>query len=171
MDVVNNAFSRISLATFLRINESKYSIKTASKGKVRGPLLGNPNSSSANLRISLKMPLLRYAKGSTNRLESVVYTTKQPFSAVDVDVPPPPPLASASWFDGLGNVILFPLIATSRCHVLAILTSFLVPINIVMFACISKKKKLKNKLVLRKLKERYVIDRFSCVMMMIDGYV
>lgn len=55
---MSSAFS-ISLATFLLIKETAYSIKTASHGSVIGPSLGNPCSSSAIFKSSLNIALLR----------------------------------------------------------------------------------------------------------------
>ena len=58
-----NAFSKSS-ATCLWIIEIAYSIKCESQGSVIGPTAATPNSSSAILSNSVKISLLRYAKGS-----------------------------------------------------------------------------------------------------------
>ncbi|KHG03379.1 Translocase, chloroplastic -like protein [Gossypium arboreum] len=98
-----------------------YSIKVASQGKIRSPLPGTPNSSSAKLNSSMTISFLRYSKGSTKRLRSTLYTTKWPFSAtVDVLL-----LFVSVSKVAVGNVILFLLIAAILCHFLANWISFL----------------------------------------------
>ena len=142
---VSNAFSR-SLAMDCWTREIIYSMKTASQGKVMGPLLGSPNSSSDILKSSLKMLLLRYGKGTTKRLSSELYTTKWPFSAVD-DVLQ---LSASTSLLVLGNEILFLLMAAIFCHFLAILMSFLA--LIILFGCV------KSRWETSRLKEKEVLD-------------
>ena len=115
----SKAFST-SLATPRWMSGSMYSMKTESQGRVIGPLLCSPNSSSAILKSSLKILLLRYAKGIINRLLSVVYTTKWPLSATDVLQ-----LSASTSTLVLGEEIVFLPRAAILCHFLAILTSFL----------------------------------------------
>ncbi|KAG6651511.1 hypothetical protein CIPAW_06G117000 [Carya illinoinensis] len=87
-----------------------YSNKVLSQGNLIGPLLGSPNSSSDILKSSLKTFLLRYSKGTTNLLLSVVYTTKWPLLATE-DCKP------TSLF---GHEILLGLLAVILCHFFAI---------------------------------------------------
>jgi hypothetical protein len=118
---VAKAFS-ICLAILCWLIAITYSIDAASHGNVIGPFLGSPNTSSAILKSSLKISLLRYSKGSTKRLRSAVYITKWPLLATNIDVLQ----ISASAFPlGLGNVILFLLILATFRHFLAIEMSFL----------------------------------------------
>ncbi|KAJ8618273.1 hypothetical protein MRB53_014459 [Persea americana] len=58
-------------------------MKTASHGSAIGPSHANPCRSSDNLNSSMKMRLLRYARGTIKRLSSTVYTNKWPLSATD----------------------------------------------------------------------------------------
>ncbi|OAY63463.1 hypothetical protein ACMD2_16374 [Ananas comosus] len=64
-----------SSETRLRSKDITYSMKIASKGNTIGPR-GNPNSSSDILKSSPKILLLRYAKGTMNRVPSILYTTQ-----------------------------------------------------------------------------------------------
>lgn len=80
---LRRAFS-ISLDKHLWIKDKTNSMKTASHGSVIGPSHANPNCSSDNLNSSMKMRLLRYAKGTIKRLPSTVFTNKWPLSATDL---------------------------------------------------------------------------------------
>lgn len=81
---LRRAFS-ISLDKHLWIKDKTNSMKTASHGSVIGPSHANPNCSSDNLNSSMKMRLLRYAKGTIKRLPSTVFTNKWPLSATDLE--------------------------------------------------------------------------------------
>lgn len=115
---IKKAFST-SLVTFCLIKVIAYSISSESHGSERGPLLCNPNSSSAILNSSWIISLLRYSKGRRKRFLSTVYTAKWPFSAIGELLVSAGPVVC-------GNAILFRLIAASFCHFLANLMSFLV---------------------------------------------
>lgn len=119
---MTNAFSRF-LAMLSWIIATAYSIDAASHGNVIGPFPGRPNSSSAILKSSLKISLLRYSRGSTKRLWSALYTTKWPLSAIHDCMLQPRSASSPSV--PFGYVILFLLILASVRHFLAILMSFL----------------------------------------------
>ena len=117
---INTASSR-SLATFPWIDVITYSNSVASQGNVRGILLHKPNSSSADLKSSMKIMLFKYTKGSTKRLSSVLYTTKWPFF---VHALHPSDFKAFSWV--LRHRILFLCFVACLCHFLAISMIFLV---------------------------------------------
>ncbi|XXG59938.1 hypothetical protein AAC387_Pa04g1936 [Persea americana] len=114
---VSRAFSKSSDKR-VRIKDTVYSIKRQSHGIVIGPLHGKPNWSSDVLNSSMKMGLLRYAKGTIKRLPSMVYTTKCPLSATDLVHD------SASTDLPVLDVDIFLLAFTANlCHFLAIFRS------------------------------------------------
>ncbi|KAF7067151.1 hypothetical protein CFC21_073068 [Triticum aestivum] len=71
---------------FLLSKHMTYSITTALKGSMIRPWHVNPNSSLDILSSSPKIVLPRYAKGTSNRLPSVVYMMQWPLSATGDDV-------------------------------------------------------------------------------------
>lgn len=94
-------------------------MKIASHGKVIGPLLGNPNSSSDISKSWMKIEVLRYANGTTKRVPSVVYTTKWPLSGFDFLHKPRSIRPSA-----FGTITLPPM-AANFCHFLTFFTRLL----------------------------------------------
>ena len=95
------------------IKEIMYSINSVLHANVKGPLLGNLNSSSTILNSSLIISLLRYSKGSRKHFLSAKYTRKQLFSAfIDVLQVLVILLLAVVY----GDVILFFLIATIFCY-------------------------------------------------------
>jgi hypothetical protein len=80
---LRNAFSTSSEASLL-IKHITYPITEASKGNVILPSLEKPNSSCEILRSSLKIIVLRYTNGTSNRDPSTVHMTQWPLSATEV---------------------------------------------------------------------------------------
>jgi len=79
---VSTAFSAFADAP-LWSREMMCSMQEASQGKVIGPSRGIPNSSSDNLRSSLKRWWLRYVRGIMKRIPSEEYTKRWPLFATD----------------------------------------------------------------------------------------
>ncbi|MQM16437.1 hypothetical protein Taro_049397 [Colocasia esculenta] len=97
-------------------------MKVELHGRVIGPTPGSPNNSSDILKSSVKMLVLRYARGTSKRCPSLEYTTKRPFPARGAAVGTSTSLAISALI--LGKGILF-LAAAARRHLLASCAGFL----------------------------------------------